>query len=94
MDERIIEVNWNTNITKQYSTNLLITASENNNLLINIINKTSNNNIVIQSINNLSTSSRYMYDINILVDNVEKLNKFMNDIRSISGVKNVERIIK
>ena len=57
-------------------------------------NKTSNNNIVIQSINNLSTSSRYMYDINILVDNVEKLNKFMNDIKSISGVKNVERIIK
>ena len=32
LDERIIEVNWNTNITKQYSTNLLITASENNNL--------------------------------------------------------------
>ena len=94
LDERIIEVNWNTNITKQYSTNLLITANENNNLLINIINKTSNNNIVIQSINNLSTSSRYMYDINILVENVEKLNKFMNDIKSISGVKNVERIIK
>ncbi len=94
LEERIIEVNWNTNITKKYSTNLLITANENNNLLINIINKTSNNNIVIQSINNLSTSSRYMYDINILVDNVEKLNKFMNDINSINGVKNVERIIK
>ena len=94
LEERIIEVNWNTNISKKYSTNLLITANENNNLLINIINKTSNNNIVIQSINNLSTSTRYMYDINVLVDNVEKLNKFMNDIRSISGVKNVERIIK
>lgn len=94
LEERIIEVSWNTNITKKYSTNLLITANENNNLLINIINKTSNNNIVIQSINNLSTSSRYMYVMNILVDNVEKLNKFMNDIKSINGVKNVERIIK
>ena len=94
LDERIIEVNWNKKISKKYSTNILITANENDNLLINIINKTSSNDITIQSINNLSTSSRYLYDINVLVDNIDRLNKFMNDINSLKGVVNVERIIK
>ena len=94
IEERIIEVKWNDNISKKYSTNILITANENNNLLINIINKTSNNDITIQSINNLTTSSRYLYDINVLVENKEKLDKFLLDIESISGVVNVERIIK
>ena len=94
IEERIIEVKWNDNISKKYSTNILITANENNNLLINIINKTSNNDITIQTINNLTTSSRYLFDINVLVENKEKLDKFLNDIRSISGVVSVERIIK
>ena len=93
-EERIIEVKWNEDTTKKYSTNILITATENNNLLIKIINKTSNNDITIQSINNLTTSSRYLYDINLLVDNVERLNKFINDVKSIKGVVGVERIIK
>lgn len=94
LEERIIPVKWNDNVTKKYSTNILITASENNNLLINIINKTSNNDIVIQSINNLTTSSRYLFDINILVDNIDKLNNFISQVKSINGVVNVERIIK
>ena len=94
LEERIIDVNWNNNINKKYSTNILITATENNDLLIKIINKTSNNDITIQSINNLTTSNRYLFDINILVDNIDKLNKFMNEIGSISGVVSVERVIK
>ena len=93
-EERIIEVKWNEDITKKYATNILITANENNNLLIKIINKTSNNDITIQSINNLTTSSRYLYDINLLVDNVERLNKFISDVKGIKGVVSVERIIK
>lgn len=94
LEERIIDVEWNSNITKKYTTNILITANENNNLLINIINKTSNCDISIQSINTINSPGRYMFDINLLVDNVEKLEKFMNDVSQISSVTNVERIIK
>lgn len=94
LEERIIDVKWNENITKKYTTNILITANENNNLLINIINKTSNSDISIQSINTINTSGRFMFDMNIFVDNTEKLNKFMNDISQLPSVTNVERIIK
>ncbi len=94
LDERIIDVKWNSSISKKYATNILITASENNNLLINIINKTSNSDITIQSINTLTSQDRYMFDINLLVDNTERLDKFISDICHLNGVMNVERIIK
>ena len=94
LDERMIEVKWNNAIEKKYTTNILITASENNNLLIQIINKATNCNINIQSINTITTSSRFMFDINVLVNDVLLLNKFMNDLNSVTGITNVERIIK
>lgn len=94
LEERIIEVKWNDKISKKYTTNVLITANENNNLLIQIINKTSNSDIVIQSINTINTSNRYMFDINLLVDDIYKLDKFMTEISALPSIVNVERIIK
>ncbi len=94
LEERIIEVKWNDKISKKYTTNVLITANENNNLLIQIINKTSNSDIVIQSINTINTSNRYMFDINLLVDDIYKLDKFITEISALPSIVNVERIIK
>ena len=51
-------------------------------------------NVTIQSVNTINNSSYYMFDINLLVDNVEKLDKFMNEIRKINGIVNIERIVK
>jgi len=35
-----------------------------------------------------------MFDINILVSDKDKLNKFINDIESIPNIIDVERIIR
>ena len=56
LEERLIEVNWNTKISKKYSTTLLIRASESKNILLDVVSKTSNSDITIQSINSLSQS--------------------------------------
>ena len=94
LEERIIEVKWNKTISKKYATNILITAKLNNELLVKIINKTSNSDISIQSINTINSPGRFMFDINLLVDNKEKLDKFVTEISTIPEVINVERIIK
>jgi GTP pyrophosphokinase len=94
LEERIIDVKWNDTIAKKYATNILITANLNNELLVKIINKTSNSDISIQSINTINSPGRFMFDINLLVDNKENLEKFVSDISSIPEVINVERIIK
>ena len=94
LEERIIEVKWNNTITKKYATNILITANINNELLVKIINKTSNSDINIQSINTINSPGRFMFDINLLVEDKDKLDKFIADISSIPEVISVDRIIK
>ena len=94
LDERIISVKWNELITKKYPTSILVRASLNDNLLMNIIAKTSNSDITIESIKNIDSGEDYMYEITILVEDKEKLNKYINDLFTIKNVINVERLIK
>jgi len=94
IDERLIDVKWNNDIVKKYSTNILVYALNNKNVLIDIISKTSTSDVVVQSINSISSSDDYMFDIMVSVGNKEKLFKFINDIESLENVKKVERLIK
>ena len=93
LNERLIEVNWNEAITKKYPTSLLIKSLDNN-ILMEIVAKTSNTDITIQSIKSFSSGDDYIYQVTILVENKERLTKYMNDLRMIPNVLSVERLIK
>ena len=94
IEERLIDVNWNNEINKKYSTNILVQAVDNKNVLIDIISKTSSSDVVVQSINTINTNDHFMFDIVLLVANTEKLNKFINDLEMLEKIIKVERIIK
>ena len=94
LEERIIDVKWNQVTAKKYPTNILIRALDNKNILLDIISKTSNTDITVQSINTINTNDNFMYDITVLISDKDKLMKFMNDIRMIPNIIDVERIIK
>ena len=94
IEERLIDVKWNDSINKKYSTNILVCASDNRNVLIDIISKTSASDIIVQSINTINTSEDYMFDIMVLVTNKEKLIKFINDLEMIENIIRIERLIK
>ena len=92
--ERIIDVSWNETTNKKYPTNILVHAIEDRQVLLNIITKTSNYNMTVQSINALNINDGYMFDITVLVDNKEVLNRFISEISSLTDVLSVERIMK
>ncbi len=92
LNERLIDVKWN-DTNKKYPTSLLIKSLDNN-ILMNIVAKTSNTDITIQSIKSLSSGNDYIYQITVLVENKEKLTKYMNDLNMIPNVLSVERLIK
>lgn len=92
--ERIIDVRWNEEITKRYPTNLLIHTLENDNLLLDIISKTSNNNISVQSINTFHNEAGTTYDVIVLVEDKDKLLKFVNDLEQLPNVLEVQRLIR
>jgi len=93
-DERLIEVNWNPNIEKKYPTNILVHAESNKTVLLDIISKTSNTDITVLSINTLSSSDEFLFDVTVSVPSLDKLKKFMDDIRLLDEITEVERIIK
>ena len=70
----------------------MLFRSKTDNILVEIISKTTNNNIVVSSINTLSENSRYK--LSILVENIESLNKFINDLNTITSIQTIERLIK
>ena len=94
LEERFVTVHWNEDISKRYPTSILVHTSNKDDILLDIVSKASNNGVSIESINNMASHTKNTYDITILVSNKEELVKFMNDIKSLSSVNEVERAIK
>lgn len=92
--ERTIDVHWNEKITKKYPTTILVEAMDQRNTLLDIISKTSNSDMVVEGIKTIPSSDNYMYEITVLVPNLDSLSKFMNDIYAIPNIIKIERIIK
>ncbi|MBQ8234662.1 MAG: bifunctional (p)ppGpp synthetase/guanosine-3',5'-bis(diphosphate) 3'-pyrophosphohydrolase, partial [Bacilli bacterium] len=93
LDERFIDVSWNNDIVKKYPTSIIIYTNDYKNILLDIISKTSNSDITIINFNTLNTNDGINYDITVTASNIDNLNKFMSDIKSIESVLDVERKI-
>ena len=95
IEERIIEVSWNDGITKKYPTSLLVHTTNQKDALLKIITKTSNTNILVQSIRSLTShKDETTFELVVVVSNIDDLNKFLNDIRALPDIVEVERVIK
>lgn len=94
VEERIISVHWNETTKKKYPTTILIHALDGKNILMDLIAKTANSDMQVQSMNTLNTSSNFLYEIVVLVESKEKLEKFITEIKQIPNILDVERIVK
>lgn len=94
IEERLISIEWNMETSNKFPTNILITAEKNDNFLMELIAKTSTHSIIIQNVQTINNITMNVYDIVILVNDLETLNKFINDTKSMKSVINIERVIK
>ena len=94
LQDRIIEVQWNPVINKKYPTGIIVKSLKNENLLLDIISKTQNGKVTIQKVNTINELDETVISMTVLVENKELLHKFMNDIKNISNILSVERVIK
>jgi len=62
------------------------------NLLLKIVEKAANKDIGIQSVKTAKTLDGQSIETTIMVHDLEELTRFMNDIKSIEEVKDVERL--
>lgn len=91
LNERIINVHWNDNASKKYVTNVIIYTEKKDNLLLDIISKTTSMNVGVKSVNTISNTDYNAYDLDILVDDKETLDRYMNVIGQLSFVTSIER---
>ena len=93
LEERLIPVKWNKDINKKYFTDIIIHTNTSDNL-VDIITKASLNNITIDSISTINRSEYKVYSLTILVENTEKLNKFIVDLTNLPFTLKVDRLLK
>ena len=93
LEERLIPVKWNKNLNKKYFTDIIIHTNTSDNL-VDIITKASLNNITIDSISTINRSEYKVYSLTILVEDVEKLNKFIIDLTNLPFTLKVDRLLK
>ena len=94
LNERLIPVSWGETKQKKYSTSIVIECEKKDNILLEIVSKASNSGINIESIRTYNDPDYTTFSMDILVENLENLNKFISNIQSISHVLKVERSIK
>ena len=93
LNERLISVKWGEVENKKYPANLLIKTERKDNILLEIVSKASNNNINIETINTHNNEDNIIFELTVLVENIDKLDKFISAVKSISSCLTIERSI-
>ena len=93
-DERIIKTSWNDNVSKKYSSELIIHTNSRDNIILDIVQAAALLNINVENVNLISKGDNNVYSVDILVSNLEDLEKYMIDLEKNRVIVDVERIIK
>ena len=92
LDDRNIEVSWNQNFNKRYLSCLIIHTNDQQDHILDIIQKTSMLDIPVDSIHTINKVGEVIYELKVYVRNLEHLNKLLLEISKQSYIEKIERI--
>lgn len=90
--ERLIEASWEENPGSRYTSKLKVYVEDIGDILLKIITLSTKMDITIDSINLINRNKELFYDISCKVKNIDSLNNFIDEVKTMSSVKEVERI--
>ncbi len=90
--ERIIEASWEQSLDNRYTTRLKVYIEDIGDLLVKIVNLATKSDVIIDSINLINRNKEMFYDVTCKVKNISSLHKFIDEIKQMSNVREVERI--
>ncbi len=94
LEDRMIPVSWSENPKSKYITSLLITTKKDDRALLEIMQKANASTISIYNIKTLSRTDNVIYEVDIRVNNLERLNNFIRDLNQLKYVENIERTMR
>ena len=94
LEDRMINVKWNENPKSKYLSSILITAKKNDKAMLEIMQRASTGNISIDNIKTLSRTDNVIYEVDLWVNNLDRLNIFIRDLNALDYIDSVERIMR
>ena len=90
IETRLINVSWNNESDNTYITKLKIYTNNNDNNMLPILTKASVKNVIVTSINEFNKNNIHGYNLEIKVKDKNILDLFIESIRILNFVTNVE----
>ena len=90
----MISVKWSENPKSKYLSSILITAKKSDKAMLEIMQRASTSNISIDNIKTLSKTDIVMYEVDLWVSNLERLNNFIRDLSALDYIESIERIMR
>ena len=94
LEDRTLEVHWNSNVNKRYLTCLLVHTINTENNIPDLTQVISIHDISIEDIKTLSKTEKIIYEINCYVTGIEQLNKIISALERLPYIEKVERAFK
>ena len=92
LENRTIEVKWNSNINKRYLTILLVYTNDNENHMLDLMQLITMMNVSVDGIKTVNRdSNNFVYEVNCYVTGKAQLDKLMLNINKADYVDRVER---
>ena len=93
-EDRVVEAKWNKEITNKYNSEVIIHTNSKENILVDIVQVASSMGITVENVNLIYKSSNNVYSVDVLVKDLETMQKYITNLSKIKHVNDVERIMR
>lgn len=94
LEDRTLEVKWNSNINKRYLTCLLVHTNDSDNHMLDLVQTISMSNVSVDGIKTMSKGEKCIYEVMCYVTGLEQLNKLIMTMNKNSFIEKIERAIR
>lgn len=94
LEDRTLEVSWNSNANKRYLTCLLITTNDSENHMMDLMQAISLFSVNIDGIKTLSQGDKSIYEVDCYVTGLEQLEHIIIGVEKLGYVEKVERAFR
>ena len=94
LDNRTVKVEWNEVTNKKYTTTINIYSKSKNNNLMDILQKLNILDIHIDRLISFTKDDQLVYEIDMLVNDTKHLEKAFIELKKLSYITNIERVIR
>ena len=94
LEDRTLDVHWNTNVNKRYLTFLLVYTNDGENRMLDLVQTISTMNVSVDGVKTVNKGDRNIYEVACYVTGLEQLDRLILVIKKHSYIDRVEREIR